>query len=104
VFVYLGAHAAGHIAAASMISLGIASLAIGQPANFSLLQQIVPAKAIGTGAGLQNGITNGVAALAPIGIGWLIAVSGSYAGGLMYLVFMALLGTVAMLVLAFQRY
>ena len=103
-FVYLGAHTSHHIAAASLISLGIASLAIGQPANFSLLQQIVPSKAIGTGAGLQNGITNGFAALAPIGIGWLISVTGSYAGGLMYLVFCAIVGTLAMAVLAVKRY
>jgi hypothetical protein len=37
-------------------------------------------------------------------IGWLIVVTGSYAGGLMYLVCLAGVGTVAMSVLAYQKY
>jgi len=104
VFVYLGAHAPNNMAAAIYISLGIGSLGVGQPANWSLLQQIVPAKAIGSGAGVMNGLGNGAAAFAPIVIGWLIGVTGSYVGGLMYLVCLASLGFLAMLVLALQKY
>jgi MFS-type transporter involved in bile tolerance (Atg22 family) len=92
------------MAAVIYISLGIGSLGVGQPANWSLLQQIVPAKAIGTGAGVMNGLGNGAAAFAPIVIGWLIGVTGSYVGGLMYLVCLASIGFLAMLVLALQKY
>jgi len=104
VFVYLGAHAPDNMTSAIFISLGIGSLGIGQPANWSLLQQIVPGKAIGTGAGVMNGIANGAAALAPLIIGFLISTTGSYIGGLMYLVFLGAIGCIGMLILVIQKY
>jgi len=103
-FVYLGAHAPDNMTSAIFISLGIGSLGIGQPANWSLLQQIVPGKAIGTGAGVMNGIANGAAALAPLIIGFLISTTGSYIGGLMYLVFLGAVGCLGMLILVIQKY
>ena len=102
--IYFGAHAVSNWHAAVAISLGIASLGLGLPSSWSLLQQIVPGKAIGAGAGMMNGVANGGAALAPIMIGWLISMTGSYIGGLMYLVGLALLGFVCMMVLAVQKY
>ncbi|MBP1764867.1 MAG: sauU 6 [Firmicutes bacterium] len=104
VFVYFGAHAPDNMTAAICISLGIASLGIGQPANWSLLQQIVPGKAIGTGAGVMNGVANGAAALAPLVIGLLISSTGSYIGGLMYLVFLGAVGCLGMLILVAKKY
>ena len=103
-FVYLGAHAPNNMAAALYISLGIASLGINQPAGWSLLQQIVPSNAIGAGAGMMNGLGNGAAAFAPIVIGWLIGMTGSYVGGLMYLVCLASVGCLVTLILAIQKY
>lgn len=101
---YIGAHASSNLSAAIAISLGIASVGLGLPSTWSLLQQIVPGRAIGTGAGIMNGIANGGAALAPIMIGWLISLSGSYIGGLMYLVGLATAACVCMLALAVQKY
>ena len=87
------------MAAALLISAGIGSLAISTPAGWSLLQQIVPAKAVGAGAGMMNGIANAISGLAPFVIGFLIGATGSYVSGLMYLVVWALLGAAASAIL-----
>jgi sugar phosphate permease len=97
--IYLGAHAESNMAAALLISAGIGSLAISTPAGWSLLQQIVPAKAVGAGAGMMNGIANAISGLAPLVIGFLIGATGSYVSGLMYLVVWALLGAAASAIL-----
>jgi sugar phosphate permease len=103
--IYFGAHAPDNMTAAILISLGIASLGLGLPSTWSLLQQVVPGKTIGAGAGMMNGIANGGAALAPIVIGSLIASSGgSYVAGLMYLVTLGVVGGLCMCILAYQKY
>jgi len=103
--IYYGAHAPDNMTAAILISLGIASLGLGLPSTWSLLQQIVPGKTIGAGAGMMNGIANGGAALAPIFIGSLIASSGgSYIAGLMYLVTLGVVGGLCMCILSYQKY
>ncbi|MGA3115974.1 MAG: MFS transporter [Syntrophobacteraceae bacterium] len=99
VCIYLGAYAESNLAAALLISAGIGSLAIATPAGWSLLQQIVPAKAVGAGAGMMNGVANGISALAPVVIGFLIGVTGSYVGGLLYLVGWGLVSAAACLIL-----
>lgn len=103
--IYFGAHAPDNMTAAILISLGIASLGLGLPSTWSLLQQVVPGKTIGAGAGMMNGIANGGAALAPIVIGSLIASSGgSYVAGLMYLVTLGVVGGLCMCILSYQKY
>lgn len=98
--IYFGAHARDSATAAILISLGIASIAIGLPSVWALLQEIVPGKAVGAGAGAMNGIANGCSALAPVAIGFFISVSGGYMGGLMFLVGLTLVGFVCITVLA----
>jgi sugar phosphate permease len=97
---FFGAHAEDNRTAAVVISLGIASIAIGLPASWTLLQQIVPARAVGSGAGAMNGVANGLSALAPVVIGGLIAATKSYMAGLMFLVALTLVGLAAMIALA----
>ncbi len=99
VCIYLGAHAESNMAAALLISAGIGSLAISTPAGWALLQQIVPAKAVGAGAGMMNGIANGISGLAPVLIGFLISTTGSYVSGLLYLVGWGLVSAVACFIL-----
>jgi MFS-type transporter involved in bile tolerance (Atg22 family) len=89
---------------ALMISAGIASIALGLPSSWSILQRIVPGKAIGAGAGMMNGLANGGSAFSPILIGYFIALSGSYIGGLMFLVGLAMAGAVCMIILSLQKY
>jgi hypothetical protein len=47
----------------------------------------------------MSGIANGGSALAPVLIGFFISLSGSYVGGLMYLVGLSVVGFIAMAVL-----
>jgi sugar phosphate permease len=102
--IYFGAHAADNMTAALLISFGIASIAIALPSSWSLLQKIVPGKAIGAGAGMMNGISNGGSAFAPVLIGYFISLTGSYVGGLMFLVGLGVLGCVCMTILSLQKY
>ncbi len=102
--IYFGAHTPDNTACAILISLGIASIAVGLPSVWALLQQIVPGKAIGSGAGMMNGVANGGSALAPVAIGFFINITNGYMGGLMFLVGLTLLGFLCMIVLALQKY
>jgi len=102
--IYFGVHAAENMTAALLMSFGIASVGIALPASWSLLQRIVPAKAIGAGAGMMNGLANGGSAFVPALIGYFIAVTGGYIGGLMFLVGLAVLGLLCMTVLSLQKY
>jgi sugar phosphate permease len=102
--IYFGAYATDNVTAALLISFGIASMAIALPASWSLLQRIVPAGAIGAGSGMMNGLANGSSAFAPALIGYFIAITGGYIGGLMFLVGLGALGCLCMFVLSLQKY
>lgn len=102
--IYFGAYAPDNMTAAIYISLGIASLAIGTPCGWSLLQQLVPGRAVGAGAGVMNGVGSILSALAPVLIGVCINISGSYVGGLMFLVGVGVIGAIASIILAIQKY
>jgi sugar phosphate permease len=97
--IYFGVYTESNLAAALLISAGIGSLAITTPAGWSILQQIVPAKAVGAGSGMMNGIGNGISALAPVVIGYLIGTTGSYTYGLLYMVSWGLLAAAACFIL-----
>ena len=102
--IYFGAHAPDNMSAALLISVGIASIAVGLPSSWSILQRIVPGKAIGAGAGMMNGLANGGSAFSPVLIGFFIGLTGGYVGGLMFLVGLAVLGAVCMTILSLQKY
>jgi sugar phosphate permease len=71
--------------------------------QWSILQRLVPARVVATGGGFMNMCSNLVASLAPIIMGVLIASTGSYFGGLMYLVGLAVVGTIAAGILTAQK-
>lgn len=100
--VYFGATTQDNMTAAIFLSIGIGSIGFGGPTAWTLMQDIVPAKGISTAAGVMNGVGNGFSALAPLAIGFLISVTGSYVGGLFYLVGCAVVGGVAMLILTIK--
>jgi len=102
--IYFGATVPDNTIAAILISLGIASIGIGLPSAWALLQQMVPGKAVGAGAGLMNGLANGGSAFAPVMIGFFIQTTGSYVGGLMFLVALGILGATCAFILALQKY
>ena len=92
----------GRRSARVFLAIGIGSIGLGGPTAWTLMQDIVPAKGISTAAGVMNGVGNGFSALAPLAIGFLISVTGSYVGGLLYLVGCACVGGVAMLILTIK--
>lgn len=98
-FIHLSTSTSSTTAAAIYISVGIAGLALGLPAIWSILQSLVPGRALASGAGLMSGFGMGASTLAPMVIGYFIKRTGSYSYGLMYLVVCALVGSVAMMLL-----
>jgi sugar phosphate permease len=100
--IYFGANASDNMTAAILLAFGIGSIGLGGPAAWTLLQDIVPSKGVSTSAGFMNGIGNGFSALAPVAIGFLISITGSYVGGLYYLVGCAMLGGFASLILTLK--
>ncbi|HQA07491.1 MAG TPA: MFS transporter [Syntrophomonadaceae bacterium] len=69
---------------------------------WTIVQSTFPSHLMGTGTGLVNGIANLVSALAPVIIGLLIQLSGSYGIGLMYLTAFGLLGSLCSLLMMRQ--
>jgi MFS family permease len=53
---YLGVHATNNFSSAYLITIAVGFNAVGLPATWSLCQQLVPTRVLGTGAGLMNGI------------------------------------------------
>lgn len=102
--IYFGATATDNMTSALLIAVGTGAVGIGHPSVWSLLQQVVPGKAVATGAGMMNGVSNGICALVPVVIGFFISLTGSYFGGLMVLVGLGIAASSFMLVLTLQKY
>lgn len=102
--IYFGAYSSDNMTAAYWIVFAVACNAVALPATWTMCQQIVPAKALGAGAGLMNGIGSAGGALSPIVIGFFISMTGSYVGGLMFLVAAGVLSALCMAVLVVQKY
>ena len=64
------------------------------PTVWAMMQISLPAHLIVTGSGIASGLGNLLSAVSPFIMGWLIQVSGSYVGGLLFLVTIAALGAV----------
>ena len=52
----------------------------------------------------MNGVANGGSALAPIMIGYFISIAGSYVGGLLLLVGLAVVAAICAGILTLQKY
>jgi cyanate permease len=90
--------------AALALALGLSARAFASPNLFAILQRIVPQRVIAAGAGVDNGVANLGSALMPTAIGLSIAVTGAYAAGIVLLAALAVVGALAMGVLAARRY
>jgi sugar phosphate permease len=92
------------IASGLLMAVGMVMWGMGTPVYYSIMQRIVPGPIMATGIGIDNGLANFGAALAPAVIGFLIAATGSYLGGLLFLAVLGLIGAAGAAVLAVQRY
>jgi sugar phosphate permease len=88
-----------NLTAMVILTLGLGLIGFGTPASYTLLQDVVPRRAISTGAGLMNGLANVIAGLSPVTVGYVIRVTGSYHSGLMYLGSITIIGGVIALIL-----
>ncbi|MEI7671000.1 MAG: MFS transporter [Deltaproteobacteria bacterium] len=100
----LAALATGPLVSAWLVVLGMVMWGMGSPVYYAIMQRIVPASIMATGIGIDNGLANFGAAMAPAVIGFLIAATGSYLAGLLFLALLGLIGAAGAAVLAVQRY
>ncbi len=101
--IYFAAHASGQIEAALWLIVAVAALVIGLPGHWSMIQKVVPEKALATGSGLESGLGSAGGAVTPVVVGYFINATGSYIGGLMCLVAFCLIGALAMIALWFRK-
>lgn len=101
---YFGANATDNMTSALLIAVGMGCISVGVPSAWTLLQQFVPSKAVGTGAGLMNGISSVISGFVPLLIGVAINVMHSYAGGLMMLCAIGFVCACGSAVLALKKY
>jgi ACS family glucarate transporter-like MFS transporter len=100
----LAALAPDPILSALLMLLGMMMWGISPPIFYAIMQRIVPAPIMAAGIGIDNGLANLGAAMAPAVIGFLIATTGSYLAGLLFLTALGLIGAAGAAVLAVQRY
>lgn len=101
---YLSAQTSNNMLAAISICFGMGVLTLGAPMTFTMLQEMVPAKAISLGAGIMNGLSFLCASSGPLIMGFSMSASGSFSGALYVLMCIALIGTAASLVLVLRKY
>lgn len=92
------------ILSALLMTVGMTMWGMSPPIYYAIMQRIVPAPIIATGIGLDNGLANFGSAMAPAIIGFLIAATGSYPSGLLFLAAVGLIGAAGAAVLAYQGY
>jgi sugar phosphate permease len=100
----LAALVPGPIVSGLLMVLGMILWGMGTPVYYAIMQHIIPAPIMATGIGIDNGLANFGSAMAPAVIGFLIAGTGSYAAGLLFISALGLIGAVGAAVLAVQRY
>lgn len=102
--IYLGATVADNVTSAYCMSATIGFIGLGLASYWTIMQNIVPVRTVGSAAGVMNGVTSLGSAAVPALVGWLIQqTGGSYTAGLFSLVVIGLIGGVCSLVLALKR-
>jgi sugar phosphate permease len=100
---YAGANAEDNLLSAYYLSGSIGFLGVGLASYWTVLQSIVPASAVGSAAGVMNGVASLGSALMPMVVGYLIERTGSYSAGLTFLVGMGILGATSAAVLMMKK-
>jgi sugar phosphate permease len=101
---YFAAVVHSNIASALLLALAMGGLLSGTPPAWTLLQSLVPSQTVSFAAGCMNGFASAVSAASPLIIGFLISFTGSYAGGLFFMVGSSLFAAALITVLVVQKY
>lgn len=88
-----------NLASALWMSLAMGGICWAFGASFVVLQKIVPTSVTARATGLWQGIAQISAGFVPYIMGWIIALTGSFTAGFLFLIIAALLGTVLNFVL-----
>lgn len=103
-FILLGATAENSYVSACLLAVSIFFKGVSQPMAWTLLQAFIPANIIGQAAGLQNGSSQVIGSMSPLIVGFLIAATGTYTAGLMYLVVFGFIGASCGFYLVLKKY
>lgn len=101
--IYLGATAVDNMLSAYFMSGAVGFIGVGLSSYWAIMQSLVPAASIGSGAGLMNGVASIGSSFVPTIVGFFIQASGSYVGGLMFLVTMGTIGATCMVILTLKK-
>jgi sugar phosphate permease len=99
----LAAFVSNSHASVALMILGMVLWGIGPPIYYAIMQRIIPSSIMATGIGIDNGLANLGSALAPFLIGILIAATGSYVAGLLFITVTGLIGASGTAVLAMEE-
>jgi len=102
-FIYLGATVQDNMTAALCMAMSMFFMGLNIPASFTIVQKIAPAHLIGAAAGLHNGSSQFLGAFVPAIVGYVIATTGSYMGGLLFMVTAGAIGACFVAVLSFRK-
>jgi sugar phosphate permease len=94
---FVGTQMGSPAAAAVVIALSAACWGLATPSELSLAMRVLPPGATSAGIGLINGIGNLVGAAAPAAIGVVVAATGSFGSGLLVVVGMSMVCSLALL-------
>ena len=100
----LAALVSNPIVSGLLVVCGVMMWGITTPVYYAIMQRIIPASIMATGIGIDNGLANFGSAMAPAVVGFLIAATGSYLAGLLFIAILGLIGATGAAVLAVQKY
>jgi sugar phosphate permease len=102
-FLYLGATVQGNMTAALCMAMAMFFIGFNIPPAFTIVQKIAHSELVGTAVGLQNGSSQFVGAFVPMMVGYVIATTGSYLSGLMFMVVAGALGACCATALSIRK-
>jgi sugar phosphate permease len=103
VSIYFGATVHDNLTAALWMAMAMGWTGVNLAATYTIVQKIAPVNLIGTAAGLHGGSAQFVGAFVPAIVGYVIATTGSYMGGLMFMVTAGAIGACFALLMTFRK-
>jgi len=104
VALYFGTTIYNNYAAAILVALAVGFTGLITPAQWTLMQNMVPQKSISVASGIMMGLGMGISSLSPAFVGYLISLTGKYATGLVCLIAFCILGVMSATILSLKKY
>jgi sugar phosphate permease len=102
-FIYFGATVQDNMTAALCMATAMFFIGLNLASTFTIVQKIAPINLVGTAVGLHNGSSQFLGAFVPVIVGYVISTTGSYMGGLMFMVAAGTVGTCCALTLTLRK-